>query len=202
MRSGIEVRGATDDQLDETVAFLRRNGARRQLFPAWRAADFTAGRALRGMSLDDVSVATRNGSIVGVLGTWDQMAFKQDVVHAYPPVISRLRPAWNVIARVESAPALPDIGSAIPQAFAACASVLEDDPEVMSLLLRRVARRAARRGRGFLLLGLADDDPLARGIGRWPRLTYHADLFAFSWTETHPGTGMDDRVPYVEIGTL
>jgi hypothetical protein len=200
--SAIEVRGATGDQLDDLVAFLRRNGARRQLFPVWSASDFTGGQALRGMRLGDVSVATRDGSIVGVLGTWDQSAFKQEVVHAYPPTISRLRPAWNALARVAAAPSLPGIGSAIPHTFAAFPCVQEDDPEVMSLLLSRVARRAARRGRGFLLLGLADDDPLARGLGRWPRLTYHSDLFAFSWTETHPGAGMDTRVPYVEIGTL
>jgi hypothetical protein len=200
--SSIEVHGATEVQVDDIVAFLRRIGAQRQLFPAWSVPDFTGGGVLRGLTLDDVAVATRDGSIVGVLGAWDQSAFKQDVVHAYPPAMSWLRPAWNALAHVASAPSLPGIGSAIPQAFAALPCVLGDDPEVMSRLLDRVARRAARRGCGFLLLGLADDDPLARGLGRWPRLTYRSDLFAFSWTEAVPGEGMDDRIPYVEIGTL
>ena len=200
--SAIEVHGLTDDQVDDLVAFLRRNGTRRQLFPAWSASDFTGGQALRGMTLDDISVATRDGSIAGVLGMWDQSAFKQDVVDAYPRVIARLRAPWNVLARVAAAPSLPGIGSAIPQAFAAFPCVQEDDPEVMSLLVSRVACRAARRGRGFLLLGLADDDPLARPLGRWPQLTYRSDLFAFSWTEASPGEVMDARIPYVEIGTL
>ncbi len=200
--SGIEVAGATEACLDDLVAFLRRIGAQRQLFPAWSVTDFTGRTALRGMTLDDVTVATRQGSIVGVLGTWDQSAFKQDVVQAYPRSIGLLRGPWNAIARVVSAPSLPRIGSAIPQAFAAVPCVEDDDPEVTTLLLHRVARRAARRGCGFLLLGLADGDPLARGLGHWPRLTYHADLFAFSWTETVPGEGMDARLPYVEIGTL
>ena len=135
--------GRPKSRLDDLVAFLRRIGARRQLFPAWSVPDFTGGQALRGMTLDDVAVATRDGSIVGVLGAWDQSAFKQDVVHAYPPAMSWLRPAWNALARVASAPSLPGIGSAIPQAFAAFPCVLGDDPEVMSRLLDRVARRAA-----------------------------------------------------------
>jgi hypothetical protein len=201
-RSSIAVHGATHDRLDDIVAFLRRRGAKRQMFPVWSASDFTGGQVLRDMTLDDVSVATLDGTIVGVLGTWDQSAFKQDIVHAYPRAISRLRPVWDSFARIAAAPSLPAVGSAIPQAFAAFPCVEDDDPGIFALLLARAARRAARHGRGFLLVGLADEDPLARGLGHWPSIRYHSDLFALSWTEAHPAEGMDGRVPYVEIGTL
>jgi hypothetical protein len=199
---GLAVDGATADDLPEVVSFLRRYGPRRQLFPAYRIADFVDGVRLRGLAPGDLGVARMAGSIVGVLGTWDQRAFKQDVVHAYAPALRRVGPAWDRLARLLSAPSLPSEGTALPAEFAVAACVVDDDPDVMRSLLCRAARRAARRGSSFLLLGLADADPLVGALGRWPRISYDADLFAFSWSEREPGAWFDGRVPFVEIATL
>ena len=140
--------------------------------------------------------------IVGTLACWDQRRYKQDVVAGYPSRIGRVRPAWNALARVVGAPALPAIGGVIPQAFAALACVAGDDPRIFRLLLERVAARAADRGCGYLLVGLAEGDPLAAGIDHWPSIRYESDLYACSWTDPAPGAELDGRVPVVEIGTL
>lgn len=184
--------------------FLRTQGARRQLFPAWSLEDLVGGRTLRGLAPEDIAVAVTDpgGAIVGTVGCWDQRAFKQDVVAGYPAWMSRLRPAWNLLAERLSGPDLPAIGDPIPQAFAALICVADDDPAIFRLLLEQVARRAVVKRCGYLLVGLTEGDPLAAGIGRWPSIRYTSDLFAFSWTDPTPGAELDGRIPVVEIGTL
>jgi hypothetical protein len=202
--SGIHLVTGADVGPEPLVDFLRAEGARRQLFPAWTVEDLVGGRTLRGLDLADVvvAVARPGGAIVGTLGCWDQRAFKQDIVAGHPDRLRRLLPAWNAVAGRLSGPPLPPVGGVIPQAFAALACVAGDDPAIFRLMLDRVAHLAARKGCGYLLVGLVDGDPLAACIGRWPSIRYDSDLYAFSWTDPTPGAELDDRVPFVEIGTL
>jgi hypothetical protein len=79
--------------------------------------------------------------------------------------------------------------------------IQDDDLDVMSLLLWACAQRARARGKAFLMLGLADDDPLLT-VGRsYLHLTYHSDLYAASWSD-EPLSLLDERIPYVEIAAL
>jgi len=190
------------DTIEETVAFLWRCGARRQLYPAYRVEDFVGGRLLRGLALEDVAIARRGGSIVGVVAAWDQSAYKQDVVVAYRGALRWLRPAYDAGARLIGARRLPRVGQAIPAAYASCVCIENDDPEVLRVLLRSVAGRAFDRGFAFLLLGLADADPLLAAARRWPRITYHSDLFALAWGASGVLASLDGRLPYIEIATL
>ena len=98
--------------------------------------------------------------MVGVMAAWDQAAYKQDIVDAYGPALRRLRPLYDLGARLLGARPLTPPGEAIPLAFAACICVADDDPGVMRALLSACARDARERGKAFLMLGLADDDPL------------------------------------------
>jgi hypothetical protein len=198
---GIEVDPATPADLPEVVAFLRREGPRRQLYPAYDVEDFVGGRTLRGLEPGDVAVARQGGSIVGVMAAWDQAAFKQDVVDAYGARLRRLRPAYDVLARVLGAAPLTRPGSAIPLSFAACTCVAADDPAVMRALLAACTERARQRGKAFLMLGLADEDPLLAVARSWLHVTYRSDLFGLSW-RVDPGAVLDGRLPYIEIATL
>ncbi len=146
-------------------------------------------------------VARREGAIAGVMAVWDQAAYKQDVVDSYGPALRRLRPGYDLLARVLRAQPLTRPGNAIPLAFAACTCVADDDTDVMRALVAACARRAYERGKAFLMLGLADDDPLLPVARRLVHVTYRSDLYAFSWT-VDPATVLDGRVPYIEIATL
>ena len=70
----------------------------------------------------------------------------------------------------------------------------DDDPVVMRALLAACAARARERGKAFLMLGLADDDPLLAVARRWLHVTYRSDLFALSWS-ADPAALLDGRVP-------
>jgi hypothetical protein len=187
--------------LPEIVAFLREQGPRRQLFPAYTVEDFTDGRTLRGLAAEDVAVARRGGRIVGVMAAWDQAAYKQDVVAAYGPTLRWLRPAYNALARLLDARPLTPPGTVIPLAFAACTAVAGDDPAVLRGLLAACTERARGRGKAFLMLGLADSDPLLPVARRWLHVTYRSDLFTLAWDGARVPVP-DGRVPSIEIASL
>lgn len=198
---GVDVRPAAREELPEVVGFLSREGARRQLYPAYRLGDFTDGARMRGLEPEHIMIARRDDAIVGVMAAWDQSAYKQDVVEAYGPGLARARPAYAAAARLGGAQPLTPPGEAIPLAFAACICVLDDDAHVMRALLSSCARSAHERGKAYLMLGLADDDPLLAVARRWLHVAYRSDLYALSWSDD-PAAALDGRVPYIEIATL
>jgi hypothetical protein len=135
------------------------------------------------------------------MASWDQAAYKQDVVESYGPVLRRLRPAYDLGARLFGVPRLTPPGQTIPLSFAACVCVVNDDLVVMRALLAACARSARARGKAFLMLGLADSDPLlAAGRGTL-HVTYHSDLYAAAWSG-EPLSRLDGRIPYIEIAAL
>jgi len=199
--SGIDVRGGTLGSLPEIVAFLRRNGPRRQFFPAYTVDDFAGGERLRGLAPGDIMVAFREGAIVGVMAAWDQASYKQDIVDAYGPTLRRLRPLYDLTARLFGFAALTSPGRAIPLSFAACLSVVDDDIAVMRALLAACEQHALGQGKSFLMLGLAETDPLLAATRGRLHVTYRSDLYAAAWSSTALSK-LDERIPYVEIAAL
>jgi len=198
---GVDVLPGSPETLGEIVAFLRLQGPRRQFFPAYTPDDFNGGTKLRGLRPQDVMVARRGGAVVGVMAVWDQAAYKQDIVDAYGAALRRLRPAYDIVARLLGARPLTSPGQAIALAFAACICVADDDPAVMRALLSACALSARERGKAFLMLGLADDDPLLAIARRYLHIPYRSDLFAVSWSAESIAR-LDGRIPYIEIATL
>jgi hypothetical protein len=189
------------ETLAEIVAFLRQHGPRRQFFPAYTLEDFTRGEKLRGLKPQDIMVARRGDNLIGVMAAWDQAAYKQDIVDSYGPDLCRIRPFYNLLARLLGAQPLTPPGEAIPLAFAACICVAEDDRDVMRALLSACMLNAHKRGKAFLMLGLADDDPLLPIARRHLHIPYHSELFVVSWS-SDPASQLDGRIPYIEIATL
>ena len=72
------VRGSIE-QLPEIVEFLRAEGSRRQLFPVWSVETLRELERF-GLGIGDLRIARCDGRIAGVMGLWDQSAYKQSVV--------------------------------------------------------------------------------------------------------------------------
>lgn len=198
---GVEVRPASAAELPQLVAFLAENGPARQFFPAYTLEDFAGGATLRDLTPEDVLVAWRGTEIVGCMAAWDQAAYKQDIVEEYGGTLARIRPAYDLAARLVGARPLTKRGEAIPLAFGACVCVAGDDPAVAQALIAACARHAFARGKAYLMLGFADGDPLLEVARRWPHVTYRSDVYAFSWS-VDPAVVLDGRLPYVEVATL
>jgi hypothetical protein len=68
-------------------------------------------------------------------------------------------------------------------------------------LLSAATANAYERGKSFLMIGLADRDPLLAVARRYLHIPYHSELFAVAWSQALLDL-LDERVPYIEIGTL
>lgn len=198
---GIKVQHGSQESLEEIVGFLQEHGPRRQLFPAYTLKDFTDGERMRGLKPQDIMVARRGTEIVGVMAVWDQEGYKQDIVDSYGPGVNRIRPLYNLLARLFGAQPLTLPSKAIPLAFAACVCIAEDNPELMRVLLNACLRNAYERGKAFLMIGLADNNPLLPIARKYPHIPYHSELYVVSWDE-NPDNLLDGRIPYIEIATL
>src|SRR5262245_1493910 len=114
--SGVASANAGD--VPEIVRFLEANGPRRQFFPVWTEARLTALTTRLGLRIEDAQIVRRSGRIVGLMGLWDQSAYKQDVVRAYSGWIRLAVPLYNVSAPWLGRPRLPNEGERIRSGYA------------------------------------------------------------------------------------
>jgi hypothetical protein len=188
--------------VEEVVTFLQRVGPARELFPVVEARELLDGQTYRDLRLEDLAVVRRDREVAGVLGTWDQSAYKQDIVDGYAPRLGRLRPGYDLLARLLGGRPLPRPGGMIRTAFGCLRCVADDDPDVLTALLAASLQRARAQGQDFLMLGFDERDPQLRQVPRWLHVTYRSDVFLGWFGTEEPTVSPDGRPLYVEVATL
>jgi hypothetical protein len=159
------------------------------------------GSATLGFRIEDFVVFEIDGGLSGVVGLWDQSAYKQTVVREYSRGLRWTRPLYDAAARLTRRHSLPAPGETLRSAYAAFACVAKDDRFVFRALLRRLYELAAKRGHAFLVAGLAEDNPLLAEVRRYAHVPYHSTLYTVSWRGALHATP-DGRIPHVEVATL
>lgn len=190
------------DSVDEVVSFLQTYGARRQFFPVW-----TVGRlrdlAGLGLHIEDLRIARRNHRIVGLIGLWDQTAYKQTVVQGYSGWLKAAAPLWNSSAALFGRHTLPRPGEELRSAYASLICVANDDTAVFADLLRDIYNLAASRGLNYLLLGLDARDPLLKVARDYAHVLYPSRFYLAAWSDGgHLYEQLDHRCTGVDAATL
>ena len=200
----IEIRPAQAGDRSEIVRFLNEYGPRRQFFPVYETKDlFSDAGKLKGLQPEDVFLAVDRGDIVGTIGSWNQRAFKQTVVHSYRGWIRTLRPLHNAWAAVVHQPQLPAVGKSIDACSAAIPVVRDDDVGIFEQLLRAAVQRMARQHCSMLLVGLHENDPLLTFVRRHAGREYVTRVYLVHWPdEAPPVERLSVRIPYLELGCL
>jgi len=200
---GLSVTDGDACDVGEVVDYLRRAGPARQFFPAYQRADFLPGAPLtRGFDPRNFILATSQGTIAGVLGVWDQSAFKQVVVKGYLGLTARVRPLAALVARAFGYPPPPRAPARLRIACASFLAVGDDRAETFDLLLRGALARAGEMRCDYLTLALAHGDPLLRTARAFRHSMYLSRLFTVDW---RGGAFLDEvagGVPYVDIASL
>lgn len=184
-------------ELPAIVAFLQREGRRRNFFPVYEERSFSDGTT-RGFDPNDFIVIQRDGAILGVAGLWDQSAYKQSIVDAYDPLTRAVRPFYNLLHR----PALPKPGTALRFAYGSFFCVRDDDPAVARSLIERLLAVAHDRGFDHVFLGFAESDPLLAAARRFRHFAYPAGIYTVAWDDGTFHDELDARPRYLEIASL
>lgn len=212
MQSRCMVRRGQQSDLKDIVAFLRKHGSAKQFFPAYSEEDFSGNATTAGFRIEDFVLAIRGGEIAGTIGLWDQSAYKQTIVQQYTGALSWGRRLFNAGARLARAQPLPPPGEAVRFAYASFICVADNDPDVFRALLRHVYDLAAERGYAYLMVGLAENDPLFPVASRYLHLRYRSTLHTVRWKNSRQCDGgahddeltgkLDDRIAHAEIATF
>jgi hypothetical protein len=194
------VRSAVPEDLPRIVSLLNEYGRERQYSQVY-SEKMLGGSATLGFRIEDFVVFEIDGGLSGVVGLWDQSAYKQTVVREYSRGLRWTRPLYDAAARLTRRHSLPAPGETLRSAYAAFACVAKDDRFVFRALLRRLYELAAKRGHAFLVAGLAEDNPLLAEVRRYAHVPYHSTLYTVSWRGALHATP-DGRIPHVEVATL
>lgn len=176
--------GEEPADLRAMVACLDRFGARHQFAPRWTVADLLSAERTRDLRPDDMVLARRGDAVVGCAALWDQRGFKQSVVRGYSPLLGRVRPLANLLARPLGIHRLPEVGEALRSAFVSHLAVDQDDPEVLRALLEALEDEALDRGLESLTLSLARGGPLFAHARRLlPHWAYTSVVYTVHWPD-------------------
>jgi hypothetical protein len=188
--------------LAEIVAFLDREGRKRNFFPAYDEQAFR-DETTRGFDPKDFVIVERDGAIAGVAGLWDQSAYKQSVVDGYDAVTSVARPLFNVAAPLLRRAPLPRPGNALRFAYGSFFCAI--DASVARELIERLLGVAHARRVDHLLLGFAKSDPLLRAAQAFRHVAYSAGIYTVAWSDAPHHDfheQLDDRPRSLEIAAL
>lgn len=175
MPSGVVVRSAREDDLEDLAALWQRLQAPRDLATFFDAASLRDHLAMTpGLTLADVLVAERAGRLVGFGAPWDGRPVRQVRLERLSPALRLLRRVWNPIAGATGRPGLTADGEVIRYAslLHACAEEAAD--------LRALLVEGHRRLRGtpllYLDVSLDPRDPLADALKGFVRTAVDFDL--------------------------
>jgi hypothetical protein len=196
------VRGRRE-MLPEIVDCLNRNNARKQFGPVHNIESFTHVSRWKDFQSSDFYVARRNGKVVGVMGRWDQGAFKQTRVISYGGSLRWLVPAANALHAVAGTPAFPRPGEHVPYFYVSFTAVDHDDVTIFRALLRQLYNDAVGSSFRYAIIGLHERDPLLPALEEYSRTPFAGRLFCVCFGDGECAYGsLDGRVPYVEAATL
>jgi len=182
------------------AAFLQHAGRARQCFPVYTAEELSAPAGLlRGLSLDDFTVALSGDEIAGTLACWNQLPFRQHLVAGYNGLIRWGRPALNLLAAPAGCQLLPPPGTPVRCMLAACLAIRHDNPGVFRALLQHALSTRAGAGHDYLFVGLAEGDPLLPVAAEPLHIALRSRIYAVTWDAA---PALDGRAPYMELGSL
>jgi hypothetical protein len=93
---GIQISRGSSAELPEIIEILWRRGCEKQFFPCYTQEDFCGSPRTRGFDVRDFLLARRGGKLAGVIGLWDQSAYRQIVIQGYSWPLSSLRRPFNL----------------------------------------------------------------------------------------------------------
>ncbi len=175
---GIHVRLAKPADLPEMQALLTDAAHRRSFSPLPSLEDL-GEPGWQDLTMEDFRVAETRGSLVGMMGFWDQSRFQRLRIDGYSPLLGLARPIWNSFSRIR----LPRPGEVVPLIKATAVACRDDDPSILRALLAASLVEFSPR---LILLGMSVQDPLAAGLTGLTARKEYGRHFLVGWDGAAP----------------
>lgn len=203
INSEASVRFATHEDLDRVIQFLNQEGRKKQFYPVYSADDFLAEQGLlTDLSVADLALAIEDGNIVGVVGAWNQQAFRASRVAGYSGWLRFFRPLYNLWASLSNYPALSKPGTVLNYFALSTIAVCDDNQDIFRALIGALVNKY-REKHDFMMVGLHDSHPLLPVLLEMPGIDYKSQLFLVYWPDGAQVMDIiDGRPVYLELGSL
>jgi hypothetical protein len=189
---------------EEILTFLQQEGKHKQFFPHYTENDFNQEAGLlRGIQYKNILIAKQNKKIVATLGLWNQNPFKQILVHSYHPLLTLLRPIYNVYSKIRNKPCLVRPGNPLDFYYAAIVCVKHNDPTLFRHILSAAVTHSRQQNKSFFALGLHENDPLNNVLNDFRYKLMQSNLYIVSFPSDNIDLScLKNKVPYLELGAL
>jgi hypothetical protein len=165
---------------------LNEHGRRYQFATVWteeRLGDLAA----RGLPLERILLAKRDGNLAACGGVWDQRRFRQTVIGGYSGLLRLAFPIVNRIHQALGRPRLPAPASAVAQALLSPLAFEKGAELLLPAFVEACFPCAASAGVEWLTVSLPDHDLRVAELRRrfhvraWP-----SRLYRVRWPESVP----------------
>ncbi len=198
---GVDLRVATPSDEAAIVAFLNRMAAQHQFAPVYPERLFNNPQ-YRGVRPDDLWLAHRHGRLAGVLGSWDQHAFRQARVVRYHGLLGLARPAVNLWLRARGRTPLPASGEAFRYRLGVFGFVEGHDTGVFGALLDHLLAGGAPGPAGLVMVGAHETEPWHSELASRCAARYETRLFLVTWAPDALPVPSRARPVHLELGCL
>lgn len=190
----------SDKYIDEIVACLNRNNARKQFAPYWTCDSLF----IANLNPSDFFLALHGDRIVGCLSFWDQSAFKQTVVRGYSGSLAHWRKVLNAFSALGGWPHLPEPNTPLRHSYASHLAIDDDNPAIFAALFRALYHHNLEAGYSYFIIGLAESNPLNNIVKTYRPLTYTSQLYLVAWDNGQDAISKLDNslIPGPEIAVL
>ncbi len=184
--SAYTVRGLTEIDLPSLLSLFKQSGRDNDGVPVLVTEDFrgsTTG-ALAGLKISDMIGVFASEEMVGAIGIWNQMSYRQIVVSHLCRSLAAIRATWQAGSGFFGDCPIPPTGA--PVNF-----VLLDpwvikpgrEREIMPILLKAGTKAAKKRGALFAALGVASENPAVKAVDTLFYMSYYSIIYQVFWPE-------------------
>jgi hypothetical protein len=199
-RSHKAINRCEPQQLTDAAIFLQHWNSQLQFAPVYSLADLNGqSKLLPFFSWENIYVYYKHKTVQGVLGVWDQQAFKQTIVSNYSPEMRTIRTVYNLFASVRGLPGLPAVGQGINMLYAMFVS---GNSQVFAALLEQLLLEWSGKGYDYLSVGVCRDNELATVAARYATHRLLSTAYMVFWPEEDVVPPQGKRPVHLEIATL
>ena len=195
-KADTNIRFANIEDILSIVHFFEGYGKDKTFFPKYRAIHFNSERGiLKNLKMNDIALAFDKSELIGVLGLWNQVKFRNWKIHTYSFRFNLLKPFINIYSWLNRKPLFPAAGEPIDYRNIAIVCIKNNDQNVFNQLLQYHINNLSGRKNVYIAYSMHESNPFLRNFPL-PNIDLKSSLYITYWKED------EDFVSSIQTGEI